>query len=407
MIDAYALSTIAFLVLIGILVFKKRDQIEFNYLLIMYRTKRFRGTIDKIAQAYPRFWRFVGIIGIVTSFLFMLFGVNMILASSNAVISGLVREPALKFIIPTVSSETTTGAGFIGIPFWFWIVTVTAVLIPHEFFHGIMSRVDKVRLKNVGLLLFAIIPGAFVEPDENQLKKQKLITKLRVFSAGAFINIAIGIILILLINSLVWGSVVHSGLVITEVVKETPADKAGLHEGMLIDSIAGTTYDLNFFDYSLATVNLPNSTTDNMPNNLGTALLYVTMFQHKPGENITIVAEEKNYTFTLSQHPDIENFPYMGIKTKLNTERSDLFANFFPLIAFISVLSIAIGVFNLLPLYPLDGGLMAEAVFERISKKHGKKINMGLTYFMLLLILFLFAGPYVMNLFGTLGLAFP
>jgi membrane-associated protease RseP (regulator of RpoE activity) len=34
-----------------------------------------------------------------------------------------------------------------------------------------MSRVEKIRVKSAGLLLVLVLPGAFVEPDEKQLKK--------------------------------------------------------------------------------------------------------------------------------------------------------------------------------------------------------------------------------------------
>ena len=43
------------------------------------------------------------------------------------------------------------------------------MIIIHEFSHGILARVENVKINSIGLLLFAIIPGAFVEPDEEKL----------------------------------------------------------------------------------------------------------------------------------------------------------------------------------------------------------------------------------------------
>jgi membrane-associated protease RseP (regulator of RpoE activity) len=395
MIDVYALSAIVFLCFIAILVYKKRDRMEFNYLIVMYRTKRFRNTIDNIAQKIPRFWRAFGIFGIIVAFVVMGLGVWLFFVSADAVLTGQLEEPGLRFIVPTASTQTTTGVGFIGIPFWFWMITIAAILIPHEFLHGLMARTDKVKLKSVGLFLLAIIPGAFVEPDETHLKKTKLVTRLRVFAAGSFINVLIGVLLILLAQNLIWASAVQPGLIVTNVEDGSPAYELGLREGMVVDSIGNVKYNVNFFEYSFSTISLPNSSSESAPENLGMTLLFATTFPYKPGENITVSTGGEEYNLTLAEHPDVENFPYMGIRAQLNTQRNDLFVLLFPLMAFISILSIAVGIFNILPIYPLDGGLMVEAVADKLSKKYGKRISRGISYFMIFLIFLIFFGPFL------------
>ncbi|WP_367883132.1 site-2 protease family protein [Thermococcus peptonophilus] len=73
-------------------------------------------------------------------------------------------------------------------------------MVVHELSHGIVARADKLPLKSVGLVLLAVIPGAFVEPDEEELAKAPLRSRLRVYGAGSMANITTAIITALLIT---------------------------------------------------------------------------------------------------------------------------------------------------------------------------------------------------------------
>ena len=72
------------------------------------------------------------------------------------------------------------------------------VLVVHEFGHGIISRVEGVRIKSIGVLLLAVLPGAFVEPDEEDIEKSKRISKLRIFAAGSIFNLSLAAVALLL-----------------------------------------------------------------------------------------------------------------------------------------------------------------------------------------------------------------
>jgi len=75
------------------------------------------------------------------------------------------------------------------IPLHGWIGLFLAIII-HESSHGIQAISEKIKLKSSGFLLAGFIPiGAFVEPDEEQLKKSKDMTKLRIYSAGPASNL--------------------------------------------------------------------------------------------------------------------------------------------------------------------------------------------------------------------------
>lgn len=85
------------------------------------------------------------------------------------------------------------------VPLHAWISFLLIMLL-HEGMHGALARKAKIAIKNTGLLLVGLLPiGAFVEPDEEQLKKKKPLDQLRFFSAGASANFLASIILPIII----------------------------------------------------------------------------------------------------------------------------------------------------------------------------------------------------------------
>ncbi|MFH1229366.1 MAG: site-2 protease family protein [Candidatus Aenigmatarchaeota archaeon] len=394
MVDLYMLSVIIFFAILGIIIYKDRKNIDFKYILFMRRTKKFTNLIDRIARISPSFWKAVGSIAVLVCFVAMAYGMYAIVQTAYLVYSGVITQPGLQLALPIPSSQMAVGPGYIGIPFWFWIITIAIILIPHEAFHGIIARAHKIRLKNVGLLLLAIFPGAFVEPDEKQVKKSNLITKLRIFAAGSFINITIGISIIFLAQTLLWTPQIN-GLIITNVNQTSPAGYAGLKEGMVIESINGTSLNIGFFDYAILTLNIPGSNSENVTNVMSSLILYKTLSKYEPGQTIDLKTSEGNYDIVLASHPQFEGFPYIGIGSKLNAKDPSMFLAVFPLLGMMAALSIFVAIFNILPIYPLDGGLMFQAVCERYAKKKSKSIVKAMMYIILAILLYGLIGPYL------------
>jgi len=429
MIDLYTLSVIIFFAVLGILIYKDRKSIDFKYVLIMRRTKRFRNLLDKIARTSPLFWKITGTIAIIVCLGSMIFGIYNLLNNAYLVYIGvIVPPPALAIPIP--AGQTIIVPGFIGIPFWFWIIVVATILIPHETFHGIIARTEKIKLKDVGLMLlllqFISIPvviiyfiytksfdlilfltaalfslvGAFVEPEEKQLKKSKLITKLRVFSAGSFINIIIGISLALFVQTFIWSPNVH-GILITSVNETSPASQIGLEPGMVIESIDNKQLSMNFYDYSFLTLLTSRSNSEDITKYISAIILSQTLSDYKPGDNVKLRVDGINYDFKLGEREIevnetyFEKVPYIGITSEANTKDINLFFVVFPLLSMMSLLNILVGIFNILPLYPLDGGLVVKAITERYAKKISDKITLGLTFFMIFILIYLVIGPFI------------
>jgi len=52
----------------------------------------------------------------------------------------------VQFVLPTFEATTSAGPGYILIPFWYWIIIIASILVPHELFHGIVARAEKIKL---------------------------------------------------------------------------------------------------------------------------------------------------------------------------------------------------------------------------------------------------------------------
>ena len=392
MIDLYMLSVLLFFAILGIIIYRDRKNIDFKYILLMRRTKRFRNILDKIAKESITFWKVIGTIAFVVCLIVMIYGTYVMVDIAYLIQTGVITQPALSFALPVPSEQVIVAPGFIGIPFWFWILVISIILIPHEAFHGIIARAEKIKLRDVGLMLLAIFPGAFVEPDEKQLRKSKLMTKLRIFSAGSFINIAIGFLIILLVQSLIWSPNV-GGILITNVIESTPAAEIGLEPGMVIESINDRETTMNFDEYSFMILMISGSNTEEITGYISSLVLYRQLALYNPGDTVELKVSGNNYDLKLAEHPKIEGFPYIGINSTLNTKDASLFAVVFPLFGLMATLSILVGAFNILPIYPLDGGLIVQSIAERFAKKKAKYIVMGITAAMVIVIIFSFVGP--------------
>jgi membrane-associated protease RseP (regulator of RpoE activity) len=402
MLNIYFWSVVVFFAILAVLIYRDRKKIEFhNYVLAMRKTKRGRHFIYRVADASPGFWKALSTIAVLVAFFLMAYGLYMILLSTQLILAEIITVPAIQLILPVPQAQPISGFGFIGVPFWFWILIVPFVLFPHEFAHGIIARVNKVRIKSVGLIQLLIFSGAFVEPDENQIKKSNLMSKLRIFSVGSIANITIALVFIILTKYLLWPSFVPTGVVITEVMEGSGAEAAGLRPSMVLQEMDGyeinVEYDIFSATYGYLLFKGYNMTSENIWAFSTRLEVGSVISEFEPGQTINVRADDVVYDLTLSGRPENSSLPYMGIMASADSNNDFMFEFMFPLIWWLSTLSYFIAIFNLLPIYPLDGGLMVEAVAEKVSRRHAKRIVKAITIAVLLILIFNFLGPSVIG----------
>ena len=105
-----------------------------------------------MANLSPRFWKWFMNVGIVISYIAMIYITWTLLSS----LSSMLYAPSVSLVIPGVELPGSS----IYVPLGYGLVALATVLIVHEFSHGILAVAEKINVKSVGLMLFAILPGA-------------------------------------------------------------------------------------------------------------------------------------------------------------------------------------------------------------------------------------------------------
>jgi membrane-associated protease RseP (regulator of RpoE activity) len=178
------------------------------------------------------------------------------LSIAIVVITMILMMTLLIITIPTVSripeGEEPDPQLIIGlpginpiIPIWYGILGLAAAVIVHEFAHGILTRVGDLKIKSLGLI-FCIVPiGAFVEPDEEELKSTSKGKRGRIFGAGPATNIMFAILCAVIFSWVFMASIepVEDGIFITSVTVDSPADNASIEPGMFLLHINGTSFN--------------------------------------------------------------------------------------------------------------------------------------------------------------------
>jgi len=242
-----------------------------------------------------------------------------------------------------------------------------------------VARAEKIKLKSVGLLLLAIFPGAFVEPDEKQVKKAKILTKLRIFSAGSFANFVTAFLVFLLTLHLIWPISALPGVELLGVNASSPAGLAGLKSDMVITEVNGIPIRTTYAEYLG-----------------GRGYFWDELKYTEPNQTIRLKADENYYDITLGFSEET-NSTYMGIVYApiFKIDREFFMGSLIPLLNMIFLFSFAIGLINILPIYPLDGGLIVQAIAERFAKKRSKEIVRVITLIVLIILIYNFIGPFL------------
>lgn len=117
------------------------------------------------------------------------------------------------------------------------LVAIGLAVLVHEVSHAMIARAVGVKVKDAGFILLAFIPGAFIEPDEDELRGAPLTSRLKVYSAGVAANIALALLALLALVTL--SPTLYNGVLVLDVDEGAPASLGGLREGMVIVEVNG------------------------------------------------------------------------------------------------------------------------------------------------------------------------
>lgn len=409
---------------------------------ILLRTKRGRSFLKKIGER-KRFWKAFGSSAIVFCFI-MMFLMVIILAFQAWTVLGFTAEqkdalPGIEFglILPGINPI---------LPFDYIAYIILALIVAvvvHEFSHGILTFANKLKVKSLGILYLIIPLGAFCEPDEKQLQKTKTSNRMRVYAAGPTSNFVVVLLSIMLFSFLFMPSVQYAadGIIILSIGEDTPAEDLGLEPGMIITHINNTRIN-TFYDFFI----VMNNTKSNIPINIS---YFGNEYYTK-----SVVLSDKYYEYE-KRNPDANNKSFVGkgylgvgpnpyieflpiLKNPFNNFPNNFLLfyiipllgldgynpiyspftdsyiitgplNFIPdnifwiivnSIYWIFWLNLAVGLFNVLPMIPLDGGfLFSDAIrtlIQRIKKnisdekrdKIVRNVSLATSFLILIIVLF-------------------
>jgi membrane-associated protease RseP (regulator of RpoE activity) len=418
----------------GVFLLHKRGLLEPRHLhpagpFLMWKTVKGRELIDRIARR-KRLWSFFGDASLVIVAVTMV-GTTLLLAWEATI----VQTPAVRQNAP--SPQLLLGLPGINplIPLWYGIFGLTVAIVLHEFAHGILSRVSNVRIKSLGVIFLLVPIGAFVEPDEDEMKALPRRERARLYAVGPATNVILAVVFALLFSSLMSAAVVpaHDGIGIARLSSEdSPAALAGLQPFTIITAFNGTTIR-NVSDFNaakaLVRVNQTVNVTTYDPATGNTTTVPVTLGQDpNTGEPLLGI-----YGFDVSTdyfHPLSNPDRFGGVPNALLVYISLPFQNRAPILEpFYEVrgpwasvpeplfylvanalywlfwLNVMLGLTNALPAVPLDGGYMfkdfLEEVVSRLRRGIGveardrivKRVSYLFALLILALILWQFVGP--------------
>lgn len=342
---------------------KNKNKFEVqNKIFILYKTKLGLNLMDKLSNKIPKtlnilsyFSILLGFLGMAIIFYFLIIGA----------IKTYLQPSAPPSVVPLLPGINIPGAPELS--FFHWIFAILIIAIIHEFSHGVYSRLNNIKVKSSGFAFIGPILAAFVEPDEKELESKSKKAQLSVLSAGPFSNIISGLIVLLLITSLLapLDSFFYepSGLVINELL---PSSNIKISTPFIIKQV--NNYSLN----SLTNIAAISSTL-------------------KPNEDVNLTTDKGTFIIKTIEDPSNSSKGLLGInlinakiKTNIKNNIQEKYGTFIPSVAqwitllfiWIFIISLGVGLFNLLPFGPVDGGRMFYllALFITKRKSSAKKL---------------------------------
>ena len=394
-IPAFVLNNIEFFIFVilltAFLVYKRENlevQGNFPFLyMLLYKTTWGIDLMKKWSKNQPRLWKGVaycsivlGIVGTILMIPFMIWQLFFIVDNNLESGGGLV--------LPI--DDGSAGGLIFYVPFWYWIVVILFVAIVHEFGHGVIAKLYKVKVKSSGFafagLVLPILPAAFVEPDMKDLQTKERWKQIAVLGAGPFANVFFSIIFLLMILGL--------GAYSQDFYEERGVYYDGLNESSTLNNYVHS--EINVSSGIISKLEFEGYVAE-------TPQEIYNFFQQNLSENqeILLTIYDTNFTkshvVSMSPYLDSKGDPRIGIYgVRAEIVPKEGFENQAENVNIASewlfwffLLNFGIGIMNLLPLWITDGGQITRVLLSRITSERNAILGVHIASFIsLILIIF-------------------
>ncbi len=342
--------------------FREDSRIVFTPLSLIIRLTRSLSFLDRVKGT--RFAKLIAATGI----LFLIYSgyqyYQITIASIIArffTATGKNIPPPFAPLVPglTVSLET----------FLLLLPGLSVAVIVHELAHAVAAKAEGLEIKSAGIVVFlAFIFGAFVEIDENKLRKAPLLSRLSVYSAGVAANTVTALLilyaLILPLMSM------PTGLLIVDIVPNSTAAKAGLHKYDVIVSVNGTPVH-SFNDLS----RILSSGAEKYPEK---QTYVIEVIRGKSRVSITVLRNDSQKIGVLIGPIPLTLVESLGAGGAYY---------FYQIIFYTFMLNYVLAVINAAPLFITDGAKALDSVLERLGDRRGLVVSKVFQVVTLLLLL--------------------
>ncbi|MCD5409736.1 MAG: site-2 protease family protein, partial [Methanocellales archaeon] len=197
--------------------------------ILMVGTKRGQKLLDFLARP-KRFWRLFASVGgplmlmtLVLIFAMLLYANYVMLV--HVPYSFILPEPKGVLLLPDINELA---------PLVWVLIGLMLATIVHESGHAILSRVEGIRVKSMGIVL-ALIPIAFFTKLEGgRLSGAERGKRIRILTAGVMANFVVALVSFALFFAALSAISPVGDVMITGVTSESPADLAGIEEGGIL-----------------------------------------------------------------------------------------------------------------------------------------------------------------------------
>jgi membrane-associated protease RseP (regulator of RpoE activity) len=347
---------------------------EIKPFMLMYKNHGVSSTLDKIVSINRGAVSIFSNVSVVAGAAMMVFAVWFLVNNLINYFHANEQFSEVTLLIPGVTIRSVPNLVY-------FLLAAPIVLVIHEVAHGIVARLEKIKVKSGGFAIIIALIAGFVEPDEEEFNRARRISKIRVIAAGSTSNMLFSFIIVgLLLFNPSFGNVLEAlsptvrglfyndpiGVPIVSVIEGSGAEKAGIKAGDIIVGI--------------------NDTQIRTPQDLAKVKL-------TPGEQVNVKVlrdgELINLQVTIGRAEDDPNrgligivrdmFPYMPPKVNFWIPWPQ---EVFMFLLWLWMLSFFIGIFNMLPMLPLDGEKYISSLVEnKVSDGKFKVIRIGVNAF--------------------------
>jgi membrane-associated protease RseP (regulator of RpoE activity) len=315
------------------------------------------------------------------------------------------------------------------LPVTYGLAALVITIIIHEAGHGIVARVYNIKVDSTGILLFLGIPiGAFVNIEREELNRATLKQKSAVLTAGPLNNMIVAgaslLALYFVVSTLVPlppdANAPQFGVIVVSVNGGSLAESIGIDAESVIQYVGGQQItSIEALGESLRT-NLGNTIDITWMNKAGDTIIRQVTLPAAPepgrgilGVSITPLSREPQQVLDTYKHQFGQNplaillpptfqqglVPFSDLMAPKYTSSvfGDNFAAVANMLFWLWFVNFNVGIFNALPIGPLDGGQLYGAVIENKAKSKAlaKNANMLLTLVMAAIVFAVLLLPYV------------